>query len=165
MISSALQEALVAFSLAAVVAVSPHPASEALNVPGEPRIVDGVILNCFRFTVSEEDEDTIPDITDSILAVNSLDWSDLVVEPDCHYINVHDVAGAWRLDASFHYVIGDNGDGPHTVGISGLLVSDTSRLRSEEIVLETLDKLTKLLLDAHSQPDEDWPGSPSFLFH
>jgi hypothetical protein len=159
------EEALCGLGLAAALALSGHAASEALNVPGEPRVVGNVILNCFRMAI-----DVKPSIDDAILATE--EWAEISVEDECHFINIHEIDQKWRIDAAYHYVIGSDESGEFTAGISGLLIMNTSVIPDDQAdeVHATLQKLGKILLDAHQAGDEGdldprWRNVQSTMHH
>jgi hypothetical protein len=172
------EDLLTELALTSVMLVSGNPASEALSVPGEPRVVDGMLLNCLRFPI--EDEADVPPIDDAVIGmseVNAKRYGDLSVEPECHYINVHDVQGRWRLDVSFHYVLGLNTSEPedlfpYNMGVVGTLLMGTSRVPEEQVeaVYAAVARLTQHLRNAYEAGDEGeddprWLNIQSTLLH
>lgn len=172
-----IETALEGMALTAVVAVSTCPASEALNVPGEPRVVGDVILNCLRFQMGEDYSDVVPELDDAIVAIEeALEWDDVTIDTECHFVNVHDVNGRWRIDFSFHFVLGIDPKAddnlPFTIGIAGLFVMDTTDVpeECEGEVLARIGQISGMLLAAHHASDEGmdhpcWNNIQSTLYH
>lgn len=147
-------------ALSIALSVSPHPASSALNVPGEPYCFNNMMLNCFRAMLPEEQRDLLPDEDEYIIGLEG-EWDHTETDVVCHFVNIHDLDNKWRVDMSFHLVVGVEDGDPVVIGVGGFVISETTRISDE-----TPDKIAELmqLLNDAVLP-ADWPELESELFH
>jgi hypothetical protein len=169
-----IDEALTNLACVISVAVSGCAASEALNVPGEPRVIDEILLNCLRFPMESSD---VPNIEEAIIAVKEEDdWDEVTIDSECHFINMHDIHGKWRIDFSYHCVSGKDPESassemPYQIGVAGLVMMDTSVIPEEHEgeVFSAIEHIRAVLEQAYigdvDDDDPRWKTMTSTMVH